>query len=295
MDQGNEVKMNCSDLELLLLRIRGKYPFLTDASKRIADYILEKHSKAVYLNISELARECGVSESTITKFIKTIGYNSFHELKICLARTPALAHSPDVIYGEISLEDNIESICTNVFFNSIEALRDSFKVLDTQSMDKAASLLLAARKIDLYGLGSSNVAALNARMRLYRLGIMCFTYNDSHEQAVSASLLDERDVAIGISNSGKSSDVVRALEIAKQSGASTICITNHEDSPITRCADIKLFTSSKDSDELNENLHARIAEAVLLDALYVCVASKMKKLALSNLRKTSQVLKYYKL
>lgn len=296
MEGITDIKVENNDLQLLLLKIRGKYPSLTDAAKKIADFILSSHNEAVYLNISELARRVGVSESTITKFIKTIGYNGFHELKICLARNPGVTQSTDdVIYGEISLDDSVEAICHNLYYNNMEALKDSLRILDFESVEKAAGLILKARKVDIYSLGSSTVAALNAKMRLYRLGVMCFTYNDPHEQIVSASLLRKGDVAIAISNSGRSGDVVKALDIAKQSGASTLCITNYDDTPITHFSDIKLFTSTKDSEELCESLHARIAELSLIDALYVCIASKMKKQAVNNLYKTSQAIKTHKL
>jgi DNA-binding MurR/RpiR family transcriptional regulator len=153
---------------------------------------------------------------------------------------------------------------------------------------------LEARKVDFYGSGSSTVAIINAQMRMYRLGILCFTYSDSHAQAVSASLLQKNDVAVGISNSGRSSGIVKALELAKQSGASTICITNYDNTPITRYSDIKLFTSTKDSEELCESLHSRIAELALVDALYVCLASKIKEKALYNLNRSSDAIKIHR-
>ena len=294
MENDSTIKTEDNNLELLLLKIRSKYPSLTEAAKRIADYILNNYDEALYLNISELAKVCSVSESTITKFIKTLGYKGYHELKICLARGYSNMQRDVVIYSELSLDDDVESICTKIFYNNIETLKDSLKILDFNSVDKAANLIIKARKIDFYGMGSSTIATLDARMRFYRLGIMCFTYSDPHEQIVSASLLKKGDVALGISNSGTSADIVRALDIAKQSDASTICITNFDDTPITKYSDIKLFTATKDSEVLRESIHSRIAEIALIDALYVCVASKIKKQAVNNLHKSAQAIKTYK-
>lgn len=291
MDNASDIKEESNDLQLLLLKIRSKYPSLTDAAQRVADYLLTNYNEALYLNISELAREIGVSESTITKFIKTIGYNGFHELKISLARTSGLSQNDNVLYGEISLDDNIETICANVFYNNIEALNNSLRILDYGNINRVADLILKARRIDFYGMGSSTIATLNAKMRFYRLGLMLFTYNDPHEQIISASLLKKNDFAVGITNSGRSADVVKALKIAKQSGASTACITNYDDTPITKYADIKLFTATKDSEALRESINSRIAEISLLDAIYVVVASKMKKQAIGMLHKTAQTLK----
>lgn len=294
MESNTSIKEESNNLQLLLLRIRNKYPSMTDAAKRIADFILSKHDEAIYLNISELSRECGVSESTVTKFIKTIGYNGFQELKICLARTAVPVQSEDNFYGEISFDDDVESICTKVFYNNVEALKDSLRILDFKSVNDAVNLIIKARKVDFYGMGSSSIATLNAKMRLYRLGILCFTYSDPHEQIVSASLLKKGDVAVGISNSGRSADIVRALDIAKQSGAATICITNFDDTPITKYADIKLFTATKDSEAIKESFQSRVAEISLIDTLFMCAISKMKKHSLNNLHKSSEAMKIHK-
>jgi len=279
----------------LLVNIRKKYPALTEVLKKIADYILNNHEEATYLSISDLARKIEVSESMITKFTRLLGFNGFQEFKISLARTSSQSKTDEIIFGEISLDEDVKSICKKIYHNNIDALMDSLSILDYDDVERAAEIILTARKVDLYGSGSSSVATLNAWMRFYRLGIMCFSYRDSHSQGVSASLLQECDVAIGVSNSGMSADIVKALEIAKQCGASTICITNYDNTPITQYADIKLFTATRDSTDFCESLHSRIAELSLIDALYMTIASKMKSTALDNLKASSKAIKYRRL
>ncbi len=77
--------------------------------------------------------------------------------------------------------------------------------------------------------------------------------------------------------------------------AYTICMTNYEETPLTEHADVRLFTSSRDSEELSESLHSRIAELSPIDSLYVIVASRMKANALQNLRTTADVLRVHRL
>lgn len=281
---------NYANLNILLLKIRNKYPSLTNAAKRIAEYILENYSEAVYLNITELANKTMVAESTVTKFVRAIGYDSFHDLKLSLARITAVSEEKDSWCGDINLDENIEDICRGVFYNDIEDLENSFRLIDPSQIEAAAIKILKARKIDVYAMGSSTIASQNARLRFYRLGIQCYDYSDPHQQLISASLLTKNDLAIGVSNSGKSINVVDALRVAKESGASTVCITNFDDSPIVKYADIKLFTSTRDSEQINESLSARIAEIALIDAVYVAVASKMKKQALQYFKATTDVI-----
>jgi len=267
---------------------------LQPASKRIADYLLRNSKEAKFLTISALARRIGVSESMITRFARTLGFEGFKEFKVYLAADATGEGKEEMIYGEIRLRDDVKSICTKIYNNNVRALKDSLRVLDFDNVETAAELIVRADKTFFYGSGSAAVAITNALVRFYRLGLACFAYSDSHAQIVSASLLGKRDVAVGISNSGRSADIVTALEIAKERGAQTVCITNNLATPITRQSDVNLFTSTYDSEELSESLHSRIAELCLIDALYVVVASKMGRKAVKSLSVSGEAIRRYK-
>ncbi|HTX71967.1 MAG TPA: MurR/RpiR family transcriptional regulator [Rectinemataceae bacterium] len=293
MTKSSRNQIAVGDLQGLLLRMRGMHDSLQPASKRIADYLLRNSKEAKFLTISALARRIGVSESMITRFARTLGFEGFKEFKIYLA-ADAPGDGKELIYGEIRLKDDVKSICSKIYNNNIRALRDSLRVLDFDNVETAAELIVRADKIFFYGSGSAAVAITNALVRFYRLGLACFAYSDSHAQIVSASLLGKRDVAVGVSNSGRSADIVTALEIAKRRGAQTVCITNNLETPITRQSDVNLFTSTYDSEELSESLHSRIAELSLIDALYVVVASKMGRKAVKSLRVSGEAIRRYK-
>jgi RpiR family transcriptional regulator, carbohydrate utilization regulator len=283
------------DSRQLFLKIRGKYPSLTRASKKIADYILANYEETKYLSISSLAEKINVSESMITKFVRILGVRGYQDFKVRLALSQENNAPAAEIFGEVSLDDDAASICRTIYTNNVETLRDSLSVLNFKDVEKAAELIAKARRVEFYGSGGSTIALENAQARFHRIGIMCFTYSDGHTQLMSASLLGKQDVAVGISNSGRSASIVESLEIAKKGGASTICITNYEETPLTAHADVRLFTSSRDVDRLSENLHSRIAELALIDSLYVIVASKMKSRALENLRTTAEVIERHRL
>jgi RpiR family carbohydrate utilization transcriptional regulator len=283
------------DSRRLFLRIRSKYPNLTQALKRIADYILANYEETKYLSISSLAERVNVSESMITKFVRLLGLKGYQDFKVRLALgqengTPA-AH----IFGEVSLDDDAATICKTIYNNNVETLRDSLTVLNIKDVERAAELIVKARKVVFYGSGGSTIALGDALARFHRIGILCSGFSDAHTQLMSASLLCKQDVAVGISNSGRSVSIVESLEIARKRGAATICITNYEETPLTAVADVRLFTSSRDVAKLSENLHSRIAELSLIDSLYVTVASRMKDKALESLRTTAEVIRVHRL
>ncbi|MGA2479880.1 MAG: MurR/RpiR family transcriptional regulator [Spirochaetia bacterium] len=283
------------DARRLFLKIRSKYPDMTRAAKQIADYILANYEETKYLSISSLAERVNVSESMITKFVRILGVRGYQDFKVRLALSQD-NHAPAAeIFGEVSLDDDAASICRRIYTNNVETLRDSLSLLNFRDVDRAAELIVKARRVEFYGSGGSSIALANAQARFHRIGIMCFTFCDGHTQLMSASLLGRQDVAVAVSNSGRSASVVEALQIAKKMGASTICITNYEETPLTAHADVRLFTSSRDVDRLSENLHSRIAELALIDSLYVIVASKMKARALENLKTTAEVIRRHRL
>jgi len=109
-------------------------------------------------------------------------------------------------------------------------------------------------------------------------------------QAISASLLRERDVAFGISHSGSSKDVVDALRIARQSGATTICLTHHTKSPITKVADIKLFTAARETALWSDAMTSRIDQLTILDVLYAGVALRKYEIFLKSIECSKEAL-----
>jgi RpiR family carbohydrate utilization transcriptional regulator len=279
--------------DILLLRIRGLIPSLNPALQKIAHYILENHQNVKLLRIRELAQRCGVAEATITRFVKTIGFTSFQEFKICLAEiTSEHPSSTEFVYDEVTKGDSIESIADKILHINIRALHDTKKILNIHEIDRAVRIIEGARNIDIYGAGGSFVAAENARMRFYRIGKRCTVFNDPNQQAVSASLLSGDDVAIGITNSGRTISTVAALKKAKESGATTICITNFDQSPITEHADIKLFTSTRDSAFFQESMVSRIAQMLIIDILYAGLAVKNIEGSVKMIEKSARSLRH---
>lgn len=142
------------------------------------------------------------------------------------------------------------------------------KSLSGDNLNKAAEMIRKADNVLFFGLGNSSPVAQDAAHKLLRAGIKAYAYSDNHMQAIAAGQLTEKDVAIGISHSGSSKDIVDALKISKAAGASTICITNKGKSPILKQSDIALFTSSPETKYTILGLNSRIAALAIIDALY---------------------------
>jgi len=277
--------------DVFLLRIRGLFPSLNPALRKIAEFILNNPHIIKSQRINELAHECDVSESTVTRFVKAVNLNSFQELKIIMAETTPEKEDEEFVYDDVTKGDSIESIIDKIVFINSEALQDTKKVINIEEIERAISAIDTAERIDIYGAGGSSIAAENARMRFYRIGKRCLVYNDPNQQAVSASLLSPKDVAIGICNSGRTISTVNALKKAKESGATTICITNFDQTPITEFSDIKLFTSTQDSAFFQESMVSRVAQILIIDILYAGLAIANFNSAVKMIEKSADSLR----
>ena len=179
-----------------------------------------------------------------------------------------------------------EKICSDVYL-SFEKTKKS---LNADSLLLACRKISSANRIVIFGLGNSASVATDASHKFLRAGLNAIAYSDNHMQVIAASHLTENDVAIGISHSGSSKDIVEALKLAKEHGASTICITNTGKSPILKYSDIALFTSADETEYSILALNSRIVQLAIVDVLYHYVVFNHSEKALESIKDTEHAL-----
>ena len=272
----------------ILLKIRGFLPSFNPALRKIAEFILENPHEIKLMRVKDLAGRCHVSEATVIRFVHAIGLSGYQEMKIILAEiTSEKPLESEFVYNDVTSEDSIDSIIKTILLNLNTTIDNTKTLIEAGAIEKAIDTLHGAEKIDIYGAGGSFVSAEHARMRLYRIGKRCITYCDPSQQAVSASLLTAKDAALGISNSGSTIATVSALKRAKESGASTICITNHDLSPLTKFADTKLFTSTQNSAFFQQSMVSWVAQMFLIDIVYAGLAVKEFGTSVDRIQKST--------
>ena len=143
-------------------------------------------------------------------------------------------------------------------------------IIDKKQLEIATEKIRTSKRMVVYGQGNSAAIAADFAHKMIRAGVNCVSY--SHLQTITAVGLGKGDVAFGISHSGSSRDVVEALQIAKENGATTICITNYGISPITKVCDISLFTSSEEVKHRIIGLSSRIVQLAIIDSTYIYIS-----------------------
>lgn len=268
-----------------LLKLKG-------SARKVAQFILNSPRETTTLTITELAGRTGVSEASIVRFAQSLGYSGFHALKIALAEdivSPML-----LIHEDLAPDDGPAIAIQKAMTAGLRSLEDTIRILEMPALEHAVQLLCNARQIELFASGNSIPLAIDLNFRLTKIGLRSRFSIDPTMQEMYASLTSAEDVAVGISHTGSSRDTVHALELAKQRGAHTICITNHSDSPITRFSDICLFTSIRISHFREEEMASNLATLALTEALYVGVCVQRSDDAAQAASKTMRATQHRK-
>lgn len=272
----------------IMLRIRTLYNDMGRGEKKIADWILENQGEIISLSISDLAEKCGSGEATIVRFARRLGLVGYQELKISIAQETA--NAKPIVNESITKSDTCFEVfekLTNDIYSSLEHTK---KVLNNENLEKAAKIIMSSKRISIFGLGNSASVAIDAQHKFLRAGLDAAAYCDNHMQAIAASHLTADDVAIGISHSGSSKDVVEALGLAKEAGASTICITNFGKSPIFKKSDITLFTASEETKHSILGMNSRIAQLAIIDSIYIYIILNKNNEAVTAIQNTEKAL-----
>jgi DNA-binding MurR/RpiR family transcriptional regulator len=227
-----------------LVRIREALESIKPAERNAAHYILEHPEEVVGLSVKELAERSGSSQAAIIRMCKNVGIEGFQELKVRIAGDLQAADGTEPAYKEILPDDDIPTLMRTISENNMHSLRDTLQILAAKEVEKAVQALHRAERIDFYGVAASHIIAQDAQQKFIRINKTCTAFPDAHLQLTSAVTLTERDVAVGISYSGETRQVLSAMRYASEAGATTIGITKYGRNPLSKLVDIPLSNSS---------------------------------------------------
>lgn len=249
--------------------IRDHMPTYSNAERRVADTVLAKPNAVIHFSIAKLAREAGVSEPTVVRFCRILGFEGFKEFKLRLAQ--GLVAGTDYVHQEVKPGDDAATYIKRIGLFAVNGLSGVVRQLDPVAVEQAVATLAGARRIEFYGFGASAAVAVDAHHKFFRLGIPCNAYSDSHMQAMSASTLGPGEVVVAISHTGRSRELIESVRLARTAGGVVIGITT-SDSPLAQeCSQVLAVDLHEDTDVFTPML-SRLAHLLLIDILVVGVS-----------------------
>lgn len=150
------------------------------------------------LRIADLARQTGVSEPTVIRFCRALGFDGFQSFKLQLAQF--LGSSGNYVQFSVSEGDSVADVNRKVFDSTIGSLLSVRDEMDPVALEAAIAALSSASRVEFYGFGASGSVAIDAQHKFFRLQVFAAAYTDPHIQHMSAISLKQGDVVVAISS-----------------------------------------------------------------------------------------------
>lgn len=263
-----------------LLRLRESQDAMSVTERAVSDYVINHPEEAVKLSIHQLAERTFASPSTIIRMCQRMGCGGYKEFRQAVTFEVA-AHrlSQDQkrrggqTCREITGADSLDDIVDKVTYKNILSLEDTRNLIDTQVLRSCVDLLGGARTVLLFGQGASLVAVRALNVKLLRVNKPCVSNDDGHTQLLQARNATQQDLAIVVSDSGRSAEVVECMDALRANHTPIVAITRQEASPVAEKADYRLFTTDEDLPAQPGHMSARMSQLNVIDILFTAYAS----------------------
>jgi RpiR family transcriptional regulator, carbohydrate utilization regulator len=281
----------------LIQRIQAHYGSLRPAERIVADYLRNNAGTRLDASITEFARSLGVSEATISRVSRALGYDGFPSLKLSVAEEANRNYSYTNLPRELEETDPMITLSDKLSLTLANSLRETHLKLDADRLEKVVQAIAGAKMTVFVGVGGAASVCDEAVHMLLKAGIDAASYRDGYTQIVASATMDETRTIVGISHTGHTETVANALALARSKGAKTIAITSDPNSIVAKAAELQLITWHHSTPQIplyGDFLEGRIAELYLVDLIYLGLLFHTGKTPKDNLKATGAALeKYY--
>lgn len=258
--------------------INSYYNSLPKTEKKIAIFILKNFNDFNNLNMTDIAQELNVSESTIVRFIKRIGYSGFKEFKIYwdifkskeISKDNFEEFSDETLDIQAILRANIKSNA-----NNLNIIPD---FIDYTVLNQIAECLVKYNKIFIIGAGYSGIIANYLYHLLFTTGKDVSVSNDSFGTQQFTYKVDKKSFVFVISQKGRFTETVKFVNLAKKRGAITSCLTRVASNPLSELVDYPLVINSLTNKDSSNYLLTQISFTIIVNTLFMFVANQLHQI-----------------
>lgn len=281
----------------ILHRIQERYSELRKSEKQVADYLRAHEAERLDMSITELSNTLDLSEATISRFTRALGYKGFADMKLALASESTPQNSVANLPAAMEEGDSLVEISHKLLSALSKTMSDTQKHLVYSDVQTVVRNMIDAQTVVFFGVGGAVSVCEEAVHLLLKAGIQATCHRDAYTQQVVAATITEKTMVIGISHTGTTSDVAKALEISRKRGAKTVAITSTPDSLVGRAAALTLSTWRQETPQIplyGDFLEGRMCQLYIVYLLYIGVLFQSDGVAQEHLKATAESLsKHY--
>lgn len=258
---------------------------LRGAEARAAAYVRAHVEEIAQTSIASLARAAGVSEPTIVRLCRRLGCTGFPDLKLRLAR--GLASGTPYVHRDVAIDDPLPVIIDKVLGSTLRAIADCQGWIDRAAFAAAVEVLHGARRVDCFGVGLATAWALDAQIKLTRLGIPTIWHPDGQSQAMAASGLRAGDVVLVLTVRGSARDLIHAARLARANGAKVVGVAR-PGAPLARHCDVFLPLDVVENTAIYTPSQSQLLVFLFVDLLLTALICRRGPTIVQRLRDAKQ-------
>ncbi len=210
-------------------RLQDHFQDLTRSEQRIASFLLSNHDQAAFLSAAEMAKSLDVSEATIVRFARSVGYDSFPELRRALQEIFRVQVTPATRLQRklVDLQSGQGHVLNQVIDMELQYLTEAEHSIDLAEFDRAVEIILQGSRIFAFATGPARILADLIQLRFQRLGLPTLSLTESGRDLLDKlMLLKCEDVVIATGFHRVTGELVAVLDHAHSLGCRTVLLTD---------------------------------------------------------------------
>lgn len=256
----------------VIAKIISRQKNLTFSENEIANFVINNAEFVINNTITNIAIETKVSETSINRFCKKIGFKGFNDFKIALAQ--------DNFYRNLKANDKSRdnnSLIDSIASDYNELILNTCSLINEMDLIKVVEMIKSAKKVNIFSVFGSWQSAIELKQRLNMMGIKAESYNDVYSMKLCSANSSQDDLIIGITRNISVRDIQEPLISGRQNNAKIVTITSYDSPKLSELTDIKIITSDKLAIENNTVISDNMTFLFTIDVIVGMLIKSNKK------------------
>ncbi|MEJ8738123.1 MurR/RpiR family transcriptional regulator [Erysipelotrichaceae bacterium HCN-30851] len=256
---------------LRLLEAEG----FSKTEKEIAEYITKNHREIVNMSIQELANNTYTSTTTIIRFCKKLGFNGYREFKVQFSQdlhAYLLSNHKIDLNSPFTGKESFEHVAHNMAYLTKRTIELCQITLDFDEISAIVKQILLAENIIAIGVSDTFIRIIDFQNKMIKINQFVRISHFQPDQAYLCTCATENDIAILVSYSGKTPEVINEAKILKKRNVPIVAITSDKHSPLAKYSNYMMLLPNEENKLIaNYSFASQIAIEYALNALYACI------------------------
>lgn len=267
--------------------ISDNYQQLTKSEKRIANFLRKNQEEAAFLAAGEVADRLGLSEATLVRFARTMGFPSYPAMRSVLqdAFRQRVTHSTR-LRGRLEDLRQGGDIFERLVVSEIDYLTQALETVDRSALQKTVELMRTCERIFVFGVGPSVSLVELMEIRLSRFGRRVIPLTTAGREILEPLILmNDRDLLLMITFFDISPTQQLVLDYANEINCPVVILTDTLGSIIGGKAEVILAARRGPMAEF----HSLVVPMTIINTLLLAIANEDRDQVMANLDKLDQM------